>query len=105
MSQSSRSPHSYITGLVLVGIGLALLIVVFYEALTTFFATQSPSAFQGRFGGAMGYLNSLTSSSGLGQLGLYADVIIVLLIMAVFLGIALAAASVIIGKGVDLLKS
>ncbi len=105
MSQSSRSPHSYITGLVLVGIGLALLIVVFYEALTTFFATQSPSAFQGRFGGAMGYLNSLTSSSGLGQLGLYADVIIVLLIMAVFLGIALAAASVIIGKGVDLLRS
>jgi hypothetical protein len=46
-----------------------------------------------------------SSSSSLGALGTYADVIIVLLIMAVFLGIALAAASVIIGKGVDLIKS
>ena len=105
MSQTSKSLHSYVTGLVLVGVGLALLILVFYEALTTFFATQSPSAFQGKFGGALGYLNSLTTSSGLGQLGVYADVIIVLLIMAVFLGIALAAASVIIGKGIDLLRS
>ena len=58
-----------------------------------------------RFGGALGYLSSLTSPSGIGQLGVYANVIIVLLIMAVFLGIALAAASVIMSKGVELLKA
>ncbi|MGC9071890.1 MAG: hypothetical protein ACP5HK_04260 [Acidilobus sp.] len=97
--------HPQITGIVLVVIGLVLLVLVFYEALTVFFAVGSQAAFEKHFGGALGYLSSLTSSSGIGQLGVYANVIIVLLIMAVFLGIALAAASVILAKGVELLRS
>jgi hypothetical protein len=102
----THSSRAYWIGLALVVIGLLLLVYVFYEAIEAFLATGSQVQFERHFGGALGYLNSMTSSSSsLGALGTYADVIIVLLIMAVFLGIALAAASVIIGKGVDLLRS
>ncbi len=104
MSQSKGSA-SFFVGLALIIIGAALLLITFYLAISSFEAVRSVSSFNSYFGGALQYLRSyVNSTNAFGALGSYANLIIVLLIMAVFLGIALAAGSVALSKGVEAIK-
>lgn len=102
---SAKDRRTFATGIALVVIGLLMLGFTFYLAVRAFLATGSEPEFAKVFGGALSYISSqMASNGGSGWLGVYANVIIVLLIMAIFLGIALAVGSVVLGKGVELLK-
>lgn len=102
---AAKDRRTFATGIALVIIGLAMLGFAFYLAVKAFLATGSKTGFAEVFGGALTYISSqMPPNSSSGWLGVYANVIVVLLIMAIFLGIALAAGSVVLGKGVELLK-
>lgn len=100
------SDHARSVGMVLVTVGVVIIIIVFYFALSAYMSLGSEPHFKLVFGGAMGYLQQegFFTNSTLGALGGYAGLIIVILIMAVFLSIALAAGSIILGRGVELLR-
>ncbi|MGC8572797.1 MAG: hypothetical protein ACP5L0_02145 [Caldisphaera sp.] len=88
--KDSKTPK-YI-GITLIAIGVALLIFVFYEAYLSFL---NP--------GFISNLNSLTSSNTI-PISFTAEALVILLIKVAFLGIALAAGSTILSKGVELIK-
>ncbi|WP_148217165.1 hypothetical protein [Acidilobus saccharovorans] len=105
MGSSTEGSQNKGLGLGLVGVGLALMLTVFYFAVAAYLSVQNVEKFKSTFGGALSYLQtSASANSTLGALGAYADLIIVILIMVVFLSIALAAGSIILGKGVELLR-
>lgn len=105
MGSPSEGHQNRGLGLALVGVGLALIVIVFYLALEAYLSVQNVEKFKSTFGGALSYLQaSVSTSSNFGALGTYADLIIILLIMVVFLSIALAAGSILLGKGVELLR-
>ncbi len=105
-SKGQEHRHHLSVGLALIVIGLLMLGYTFYEAILAYRSVGSTASFEKTFGGALSYLNSSSTSNGaLGGLTPYMNMIIVLLIMAVFLGIALAAGSTILAKGVQLLSS
>ena len=77
-------------GLGLVIVGLLLLLVVFYAGYTAYKSTNLQV--------------NVNGSNAVQVLGVSAQVLINLLVKLAFLGISLAAGSIIISKGVDLLK-
>ncbi len=78
-------------GMVLIGIGVSLLIFVFYEAYLSFL---NP-----------GFIGSIEkSASNTVAIAFTAQALVVLLIKVAFLGIALAAGSTILSKGVELIR-
>ncbi|MDP8002782.1 MAG: hypothetical protein ACP5I6_02125 [Caldisphaera sp.] len=79
-------------GISLIAIGVALLIFVFYEAYASFL---NP--------GFIATINNATSSNSI-PIAFTAEALVILLIKVAFLGIALAAGSTILSKGVELIK-
>jgi len=78
-------------GMVLIGIGVSLLIFVFYEAYLSFL---NP--------GFIGPIEK--SASNTVAIAFTAQALVILLIKVAFLGIALAAGSTILSKGVELIR-
>ncbi len=78
-------------GIALIVIGVVLLLIVFYAGFQTY-KSYSLSA-------------NLQETNAVQVLGVSAQILIRLLIKIAFLGVSLAAGSVILSKGVDLVKA